>query len=451
MKKTLFFLGIISLWNSSMAQTNPAITSWLRNTTSITGRHYVSGNSTPIADATLANVQKVQYSAQYVYVSTNGIPSYVTGPFLDGNPNLAGTQNAIFKFPLTPTPNTGTSTPTTGGNIGVFINGVALFDYRDGVSYKSSTGLNAGGPSGGTGDGVWNRDAVLYEKTGFDCAKGHPAGTNYHHHQNPSAFNLDLKVISNICNLYLADGLYVINPAQHSPLLGFAYDGYPIYGAFGYKNVDGTGGITRIKSGFSLRNIATRTTYYTGIAVASGPTVSINFPLGMYKEDYQFTANAASDYLDIHNGRFCVTPEYPNGTYAYFCTVDSNYNSTYPYVVGPTFYGTKVASKLTSAVTETTTTYSPVLSTSNFDFDNLEFKIYPNPASDLIAIQSSEMIMNNLNAELIDERGRIVATKSFLQGSTICHFETDTLYNGIYFLKISNNTMVKTYKIFIQK
>ena len=451
MRKLLIILGLIAIENSGIAQTNPAITSWLRNTTSITGRHYVSGNSTPITDATLANVQKVQYSTNYVYVSTNGIPSYVTGPFLDGNPNLAGTQNAIFKFPLTPVKNTGTLVATTGGNIGIFINGVALFDYRDGVSYKSSTGLNAGGPIGGTGDGIWNRDAVLYEKTGFDCAKGHPAGTNYHHHQNPSAFNLDLTVISTVCNLYLADGLYKIDATKHSPLLGFAFDGFPIYGAFGYKNVDGTGGITRMKSGFSLRNITSRTTYYTGETVTSGPAVSTNSPLGMYKEDYQFTTNTASDYLDVHNGRFCVTPEYPNGTYAYFCTVDANYNSVYPYVVGPTFYGTKVASKLTTSITETTITYSQILGANNFNFDNLGFQVYPNPASDLIAIQSSEMITENLNAELIDEQGRIVATKTFLQGSTICHFETDSLYNGIYFLKISDNTRVKTYKVVIQK
>lgn len=451
MKKLIAFLGTIALGNGLIAQTNPIITSWLRNTTSISGRHYVSGNSTPIADATLANVQKVQYSNTWVYVTTNGIPSYVTGPFLDGNPNLAGTQNAIFKFPLTPTPNTGTSTATTGGNIGIFKNGVALFDYRDGVSYKSSTGLNAGGPLGGAGDGVWNRDAVLYEKNGFDCAKGHPAGTNYHHHQNPSAFNLDLTVISTVCNLYLADGLYVINPAQHSPLLGFAYDGYPIYGAYGYANIDGTGGVTRMKSGFSLRNTSTRATYYTGTIVTAGPAVSSQFPLGMYREDYQFTANTASDYLDVHNGRFCITPEYPNGTYAYFCTVDANHNSVYPYVIGPSFYGTKVASKLTGTVTETTTIYNPALSNTNFNLDTFSFKIYPNPTADLIAIQSSEMITENLNAELIDEQGRIVAAKTFFQGSTLCHFETDTLYNGIYFLRIHEKDRVKTYKVVINK
>ncbi len=339
------------------AQTNPPITRWLQNTT-VMGRHYVSGNSTPIQDNVIANVHTVRYSSSWVYINTNGIPTYVTGPFLDGNPSLATSQNAIFKFPLNPTQNTGTPTATNAGNIGVFINGVALFDYRDGVSWKCSTNSLAGGPLGGAGDGVWNRDAVVAERGGFDCSKGHPAMGNYHHHQNPSAFKLDLNVISTVCNLYNADGLYSIDSTQHSPLLGFAYDGFPIYGAYGYKNTDGTGGIVRMKSSYEKRNITTRTTYANGTSVSCGPAVSTTYPLGYFREDYQYVAHATSDYLDDHNGRFCVTPEYPNGIYCYFTTVDANWNSAYPYIVGPTFYGNKTAAKITS-ITESVTTFPP--------------------------------------------------------------------------------------------
>ena len=174
----------------------------------------------------------------------------------------------------------------------------------------------------------WNRDAIPAEMDGFDCSKGHPAMGAYHHHQNPSAFKLDLSVLSSICNLYDADGLYVIDSTQHSPILGFAYDGYPIYGAYGYKNTDGTGGITRIKSSYQLKNMTSR---------VNGPPVNNTYFLGYFKEDYEYISNNNSDYLDDHNGRFCVTPDYPNGTYAYFCTVDENWNSAYPYAVGPHF------------------------------------------------------------------------------------------------------------------
>lgn len=336
-----------------LSQTNPAITSWLQNTT-VTGKYYVSGNSTPLSNGILVNCQQVRYSSNYVYINTRGIPSYATGPFSDGNPSIASDQNAIFKFPLNPVKNNGTPTNTNTGNIGVFINGVALFDYRDGVAWNANTNALCGGPGnppcpGGMGASqAWNRDAILAEMGGFDCSKAHPAMGNYHHHQNPSAFKFDLKLISTICNLYDADGLYTINSTKHSPLIGFAYDGFPIYGAYGYKNSDGSGGITRIKSSYQLR-----TTRGNG-TVPSAAT----YPLGYFREDYEYIAHNEEDYLDEHNGRFCITPEYPNGMYCYFATVNEDHNSAYPYVVGPTFYGVVAASKVNS-VTETVLTYSP--------------------------------------------------------------------------------------------
>ena len=373
MNKKLFLLVLLFHVATAFSQ-SPAVTSWIRNTTGIKGRHYVTGNPTPIQDNDSANVQQVFYSANWAYIRTKGIPAYITGPFLDGNPSLATNQNAIFKFPLVPAQNTGTPTNTTGGNIGVFINGVALFDYRDGVSWKSSTNSLCGGPIQPPcmGDGVWNRDAVVGERLGFDCSKAHPAMGNYHHHQNPSAFNLDLNVISTVCNIYSSDGLYAIDSNAHSPLIGYAYDGFPIYGAYAYKNANGTGGIVRMKSSYALRNITTRTTYYTGTTVTAGPPVSTTYPLGYFREDYQYntTSAATPDYLDEHNGRFCVTPEYPAGTYCYYATVDARWNSAYPYVVGPTFYGVKTAVKVT-AITEAVTQYtgaaavSPVVSSLN--------------------------------------------------------------------------------------
>jgi len=436
---SIYFFGVLVM----QAQLSPAITSWLQNTT-IKGRHYVSGNSTAITDASLtANVQTVQYSAGSVYITTQGIPSYVTGPFLDGNPSLASNQNAIFKFPLVPVQNTGSLTATSGGNIGVFINGVAMFDYRDGVSWKNSTNAMAGGPLGGMGDGVWNRDAIVAERGGFDCSKGHPAMGNYHHHQNPSAFDLDQNVISTVCNLYDADGLYAINASVHSPLIGFSYDGFPVYGAYGYKNADGTGGIVRMKSSWVLRNITTRTTYYTGATVTAGPPVNTTYPLGTFREDYEYVATSAAtpDYLDEHNGRFCVTPEYPNGMYCYFATVDAGWNSAYPYLIGPTYYGTKTASKVTS-VTETTTTYTGTATgiASVKAEEVINVAIFPNPANDLIAVQVKDLVEDSYDVSLLDMNGKLVDKTTLYQGSTIVYFDTKTLYAGEYVVILTNKS-----------
>ena len=450
MRKLLFTAVNLGLMLAVSAQTNPAIISWLQNTTTF-GSHYVSRNSTVIKDNVLANVQKVQYSTDFVYINTHGIPAYPTGPFLDRNPSLAMDQNAIFKIPLNPSKNTGTPTASTAGNIGVFVNGVALFDYRDGVSYNLRVAKDQGGPGGGRGDGVWNRDAIPAEMAGFDCSKGHPAMGNYHHHQNPSAFKLDQKVISTICNLYDADGLYSIDSNKHSPLIGFAYDGFPIYGAYGYANTNGTGGIARINSSYKLRSINARTHYADGSDVTDGPAVNIRFPLGHYREDYEY--KATNGHLDAHNGRFCVTPEYPKGIYAYFCTVDENWNSTYPYAVGPTFYGNWARRNVTT-ITETVEVYTKDTTTS-LNYQGIElktnFSIFPNPAQDFVAVQASGLVDNNIELELVTLKGEVVRSSTLKQGSTIWYIDTKTIYNGQYLLRITQGQDVSIKKVIIQK
>ena len=450
MKKSILSFALLFSAAWSNAQVSPAISSWLRNTTGTTGRHYVHGNSTPINDADLVNVQSVQYSTNWVYVTATGVPSYITGPFLDGNPSVTTSQNAIFKMSLNPTQNTGAATATSGGNIGIFINGVAMFDYRDGVAWNASTNSLCGGlpgmspcPGGPSVTQNWNRDAVVAERIGFDCAKGHPAQGNYHHHQNPSAYKLDLSVISTVCDVYDADGLYVIDSTVHSPLIGYSYDGFPVYGAYGYKNADGTGGIVRVKSGYQYRNITTRTTSPAGATVSSGPNVSTTYPLGYFKEDYEFiTHTGQADYLDVHNGRFCVTPEYPNGIYCYFATVDANWNSAYPYLVGPTYYGNKTAVKVTS-ITETVTTYNPSTTELNENSTIDKINVYPNPSNDILMVQINDLLKQDLELTLIDPTGKVVAKRTIFQGSTIAYFDVSTLYKGIYFLKTNNGQVVE--------
>jgi hypothetical protein len=456
MKKiTIAFGALLMSIASVFAQTNPAISSWLQNTTTI-GFYYVAGNFTPISHGQLVNCQLVEYSTNNVYIHATGMPAYHIGPYLDGNPNQAGNQNAIFKLPHNPTVNTGTKTPTSGGNIGVFVDGTAMFDFRDGVAWNTSTNALCGGPGnppcpgGPAATQSWYRDAVVFEKDGFDCAKGHPAGTNYHHHQNPSAFDLDLNVISTICNLYDADGLYAINPAQHSPLLGFAYDGFPVYGAYGYANTNGTGGITRIKSGYQLRNITVRTHHADGTDVADGPPVNTTYPIGTFREDYEWIANTDESYLDEHNGRFCITPEYPSGTYCYFATIDSNYNSVYPYLIGPTYYGNVTGAKVT-LINEVTTVYNNPLSVTEDEFKNLDINIFPNPTSDLIAIQIGGLNNQDLDIKLFNIQGKLLQESKINKGQTISYFDIQTVYSGTYFVELSSNGLSISRKIIIEK
>ena len=457
MTKKLLSIFLLTYSVFCSAQLSPAITSWLQNTTQF-GSYYVSGNSTLLSNNILANCQKVEYSANYVYITATGVPAYPTGPFLDFNPSNAQNQNAIFQYPLSPSPNSGVPSSTNGGNIGVLINGVAVFDYREGVSWNPNTNSLCGGPGntpcpgGPMASMAWNRDAIPAEMGGFDCSKGHPAMGNYHHHQNPSAFKIDLTVLSNICNLYDADGLYAPDSAMHSPLIGFAYDGYPIYGAFGYQNSDGTGGIVRIKSSYQLKNITTRTNgpNVGQVITVTGPggTAQETLFLGYFREDYEHVTHAGQeDYLDEHNGRFAITPEYPNGTYAYYATVNENWNSTYPYMIGPTFYG-NASNRKVNSVNETTVTYLAG-SIGQEELKDADVSVFPNPSSDLVAIQCNGLVRNDIEIELIDKKGRIIQSKRITKGSTIAYFDLQSVYQGSYLLRLTskNNQIMKKIQI----
>ncbi len=105
----------------------------------------------------------------------------------------------------------------------------------------------------------------------------------------------------------------------HSPIIGWAYDGNPIYGPYGFDTPQG-GDVRKIQSGYlkSITNLQNR------------PSIT-TYPSGFFVEDYIFINDGD---LDIHNGRFCVTPEFPNGVYAYFCTIDEQFNPKFPYVIG---------------------------------------------------------------------------------------------------------------------
>ena len=98
---------------------------------------------------------------------------------------------------------------------------------------------------------------------------------------------------------------------SHSPIIGWSYDGSPIYGPYGFKNNSG-GAVTILESGYSISISSERPNPLT----VDGEQVYSN---GFFVEDYVFEEGKD---LDQHNGRFCKTPEYPNGVYAYFATVN---------------------------------------------------------------------------------------------------------------------------------
>ena len=86
------------------------------------------------------------------------------------------------------------------------------------------------------------------------------------------------------------------------------YIGNPIYGPYGYGDQNG-GSIKLLSSGYLKKESFEQKR-------DNGPDLE-EFPLGFFIEDYEYLGNGD---LDEHNGRFCITPEFPEGTYAYFAT-----------------------------------------------------------------------------------------------------------------------------------
>ena len=117
------------------------------------------------------------------------------------------------------------------------------------------------------------------------------------------------------------DGDDVVSSFNHSPIIGWAYDGNPIYGPYGNSKAifDGAanGGIRRLSSSYVIDQ------------ETSDALRPVGFAVGSLAQDYIFKATGD---LDEYNGRFCKTPEFPEGTYAYFSTLNVSGNLVYPYI-----------------------------------------------------------------------------------------------------------------------
>jgi hypothetical protein len=99
---------------------------------------------------------------------------------------------------------------------------------------------------------------------------------------------------------------------------------------------------------------------YSTNANQTGPAVGSSYPLGRYMEDNDYLGDhgyvQGVDFdLDEFNGRFCYTPEFPGGIYAYFVSISSNGLPTFPYNIGRAFYGSAIGSSV-SGITESVVT-----------------------------------------------------------------------------------------------
>ncbi|MED5585665.1 MAG: YHYH protein [Verrucomicrobiota bacterium] len=388
MKKqsTVFFSVTFTLAFQAFAQ--PVIHSWYTESTGRYARIFETAaaeSSGPEAAVTTwdrgqgsqqlptyAGVNEVSYNAANVYVRSTGLGAHIMGPWYLNEartnlfPNYPANMGVIYRIPRDPGPVPVVKTLTGLGRIGLFVDGVSMFDSRDAFSYDTSAGEDDGPRGAGiNGDDVWNRDAYVNEGVTFDAGNAHQAGRHYHYHTNPPGLR---HLLGDSVDYNAVTNTYTENfNGSHSPILGWVRDGYPLYGPYGFSNAtDPDSQVTRMRSGFRLRNItqrrilpafAARDQGYTSAGDTSeyqlpanryGPDVTAGdgsrYELGHYLEDYEYLGDFGLSQgvvfdLDEHNGRFCVTPEFPQGTYAYFVSIEEDGEPKFPYNIGRKYYG----------------------------------------------------------------------------------------------------------------
>lgn len=207
------------------------------------------------------------------------------------NPNRILVATETFRIPLDPVINA-TATETALGTVGVAVNGMPIYNPFEDQNQTAATGRI------------------------FSGCCGHPQLNGvYHYHKYPTCLRLlkgdvwqsEKEKCDEIDALVASGG--------HSPLIGFALDGWPVYGPVGWKDAN--------------RESKLLKSSYTGSNDAAGNPSYV----------------AASGDLDDCNGLVSPTPEYPEGIYHYVMSLQANPDGTVAREVSP-YFGYDIRSML---------------------------------------------------------------------------------------------------------
>jgi len=354
-------------------------TVWWRNTTGETAVNLVDGDGSPI-EVNVRSISVVNDGTQdLLQIDTSGIPNYRYTLTADDVAELQGRPNAatdfvtgvpsvsagdllefgddigfdsispagacgdgagfgfwppgpecpydvatLLQIPTQPQP--ATDTCETGlGISGLWVSGVSIFNWGDGFTYDT--------------DGVWQNLAGAQEVFDLDICSGHAAAGEYHHHGYSRCLAAELG----------DEG------ASHSPIYGFAADGYPIHGPWHTSGEEaqscwmqrdyddpsdptgcgGSGNRSCVMVDPLLPSLGTATAGQSGpTTVETITSLSGNsFPGtdGLYYQDFWYDAECSSNggaALDEHNGH-----DHDGLGYHYHVTFD------FPFTMGPTLYG----------------------------------------------------------------------------------------------------------------
>ena len=242
----------------------------------------------------------VTTNSNNMLVTSNAIPNH---NWLSAYAANADEQNMDWTIPLNPTEDTSgghnsANCPAANGAyecapdrgaVAVAVNGVPIF-----------------GPEEGPGGDAVALEFLYFDEDrqpidlGYCGAHNGPGGVHYHYDAMCQFW--DDPNGETIVNYDYTD----LDSTQHSPIIGWAFDGYPIYGMYGWND---NGQVIPLKSSYEVERISDGGDQgYNGI------------------DDWNYIAGLGD--LDQCNGRFGATPEFPEGTYYYVSTPLSGSSKT---------------------------------------------------------------------------------------------------------------------------
>lgn len=350
-------------------------------------------------------------------IYTNNIPDHAYGPFMGPN-DIAG-QDFEYNMCLYPTLNT-VPTPLSEDTTSMACGGGIVFGLsHQGVLYSPFARL------------YFVNTSTLAENLNFeieaeftltmDLNGGHVnVLSRYHYH------NVPIDYLTNDLN---------VNGSSHSPLMGYAADGFPIYYKYLYTDpMDSFSGITGFQSDYQM---------LTGMRPGDGVSAPGGPYDGTYIQDYQQIP--AQSELDECGGRFGVTPEYPNGTYYYVLT------DNWPYIprclmgqyidnsfkIGPNCPASTAAADCA------------LQSTMGIDQikDEIGLSFFPNPTQNVLQVEIDEQFKDQITSiSIYSSNGKQVYFSTYQTDS----IDLTEVLPGTYFVQINFDDEQITKKLIIQ-
>ena len=294
---------------------------------------------------------------------------------------------------------------TEGENAGK-VTGVEILNR--GIGYIQGTtliNLTSVGQGATFSANVFQWTYNLQESSTFDSSQGsvfegynNQYGGEYAHLSNPQRlrFILGDNLFTNTSNEIKERETQL----DHSPIIGWAFDGNPIYGPYGYEDpTNQSSTIVRVSSSYRLKtNLVYDENSNPNPSRVEGPLLTTDVA-GTYVEDYEYVFGLGD--LDQYNGRFCKTPEYPNGRYCYFVTIDQTEdgNPVFPYILGSDFNSVVDSWNLSETATQQNIPTGVVRFRDPYENVDIDVERIPNASTNSLSLENGDILLFEVEDE----------------------------------------------------